>query len=97
MTRGDILFEQINKDMISAMKSKDALTLSTLRMLKGAIDLERINKKLDCVSDDDIITIISKQIKTRKESILEFRKGNRIIIPLKFTLNKKNQNMVKFI
>ena len=31
----------------------------------------------DCVSDDDIITIISKQIKTRKESILEFRKGNR--------------------
>lgn len=77
MTRGDILFEQINKDMISAMKSKDALTLSTLRMLKGAIDLERINKKLDCVSDDDIITIISKQIKTRKESILEFRNGNR--------------------
>ena len=77
MTRGDILFEQINKDMISAMKSKDALTLSTLRMLKGAIDLERINKKLDCVSDDDIITIISKQIKMRNHSIKEFESAGR--------------------
>jgi len=46
-------------------------------MLKGAIDLERINKKLDKVLDEDIVTIIGKQIKTRKESILEFEKGNR--------------------
>jgi len=72
------LLEKINKDIIDAMKSKDSLKLSTLRMLKGAIDLERINKKLEAVSDDDIILLIGKQIKTRKESILEFEKGNRI-------------------
>lgn len=71
------MLEQINKDIVEAMKSKDALKLATLRMLKGAIDLERINKKLDKVLDEDIVAIIGKQIKTRKESILEFEKGNR--------------------
>ena len=71
------MLEQINNDIKEAMKSKDALKLATLRMLKGAIDLERINKKLDKVLDEDIVTIIGKQIKTRKESILEFEKANR--------------------
>ena len=71
------MLERISKDMVEAMKSKDTLKLATLRMLKGAIDLERINKKLDKVTDDDIVVIIGKQIKTRKESILEFEKGNR--------------------
>ena len=71
------MLEIISKDMVEAMKSKDTLKLATLRMLKGAIDLERINKKLDKVNDDDIVVIIGKQIKTRKESILEFEKGNR--------------------
>ena len=71
------MLERINKDIVEAMKSKDALKLATLRMLKGAIDLERINKKLDKVLDEDIDAIIGKQIKTRKESILEFEKGSR--------------------
>lgn len=71
------MLERINKDIVEAMKSKDTLKLATLRMLKGAIDLERINKKLDKVLDEDIVAIIGKQIKTRKESILEFEKGNR--------------------
>lgn len=71
------MLEQINNDIKEAMKSKDTLKLATLRMLKGAIDLERINKKLDKVLDEDIVAIIGKQIKTRKESILEFEKGNR--------------------
>lgn len=72
-----ILLDKINSDIVLAMKSKDSLKLSTLRMLKGAIDLERINKKLEKVSDEDIVSIISKQIKTRKESIAEFLKGGR--------------------
>lgn len=71
------MLDKISKDIVEAMKSKDTLKLSTLRMLKAAIDLERINKKLDKVLDEDIVAIISKQIKTRKESILEFEKGNR--------------------
>lgn len=71
------MLERITKDIVEAMKSHDTLRLQTLRMLKGAIDLERINKKLDKVSDEDIVVIIGKQIKTRKESIIEFEKGNR--------------------
>ena len=71
------MLERITNDIKEAMKSKDTLKLQTLRMLKGSIDLERINKKLEKVSDEDIIVIIGKQIKTRKESIVEFEKGNR--------------------
>jgi len=71
------LLDRITKDIVDAMKNKDTLKLSTLRLLKGAIDLEKINKKLDTISDEDIVVIISKQIKTRKESIAEFEKGNR--------------------
>ena len=52
------MLERITKDIVDAMKSKDTLKLQTLRMLKGSIDLERINKKLDKVSDDDIVVII---------------------------------------
>lgn len=71
------MLDRITKDIVDAMKNKDTLKLSTLRLLKGAIDLEKINKKLDTISDEDIVVIISKQIKTRKESIAEFEKGNR--------------------
>lgn len=68
--------DRINKDFISAMKSKDKEKLSVIRMVKGAIQLEELNKKKE-LTDDEVITIIGKQIKTRKESIVEFTKGNR--------------------
>lgn len=68
--------DRILKDMIAAMKSQDKLRLSVLRMVKGAIQLEEINKKSE-LSDDDVIGVLAKQIKTRKESIAEFEKGNR--------------------
>ena len=68
--------DRILKDMVAAMKSQDKLRLSVLRMVKGAIQLEEINKKSE-LTDDDVIGVLSKQIKTRKESIAEFEKGNR--------------------
>ena len=68
--------DRILKDMVAAMKNQDKLRLSVLRMVKGAIQLEEINKKSE-LSDDDVIGVLSKQIKTRKESIAEFEKGNR--------------------
>lgn len=71
------MLEKIQNDIVNAMKAKDTLRLSTLRLLKGAIDLEKINKRLETLSDEDIYVIIGKQIKTRKESIVEFEKGNR--------------------
>ena len=59
--------DRILKDMVLAMKSQDKLRLSVLRMVKGAIQLEEINKK-STLTDDDVIGVLSKQIKTRKES-----------------------------
>jgi len=70
------MFEDINKKIIEAMKSKDVITVDTLRMLKGAILLEEINKKKN-LSDDEIISIINKQIKLRKDSLIEFEKYDR--------------------
>ena len=68
--------ERILTDLVSAMKNKDKLTLSVLRMVKGAIQLEEINVKHE-LNDEEVVRIISKQIKTRKDSIAEFEKGNR--------------------
>ena len=63
-------------DLTAAMKNQDKETLSVLRMVKGAMQLEEINKKHE-LTDDEFIGVVSKQIKTRKESILEFEKANR--------------------
>lgn len=63
-------------DLVTAMKSQDKETLSVLRMVKGAIQLEEINTKHE-LNDDEFISVVSKQIKTRKESITEFEKAGR--------------------
>lgn len=74
-----MLYETISKDMVNAMKSKDKETLGTLRLLKSAIDLYLVNNKLDRnnASDEVVIDVVSKQVKTHRESIEEFKKGNR--------------------
>ncbi len=68
--------DRILKDIVTSMKEKDKERLSVLRMVKGAIQLEEINKK-ETLKDEDVIGVLAKQIKTRKESIAEFEKGNR--------------------
>ena len=68
--------EKIFNDLMSAMKNSDKEKLAVLRMVKGAIKLDEINNKKE-LTDDEVIAVISKQIKSRKESIVEFKKGNR--------------------
>lgn len=68
--------ERILNDLTKAMKEQNKEVLSVLRMVKGAMQLEEINVKHE-LKDDEVVAIIAKQIKTRKESILEFEKGNR--------------------
>ncbi len=68
--------EQILNDLKEAMKNQDKERLSVIRMVKGAIQMEELNVKHE-LTDDEVIGIIAKQIKTRKESITEFEKGNR--------------------
>lgn len=68
--------ERILNDLKEAMKLQDKDRLSVIRMVKAAVQMEELNLKRE-LSDDEVIGIISKQIKTRKESIIEFEKGNR--------------------
>lgn len=68
--------DKILNDLKEAMKSQDKERLSVIRMVKGAIQMEELNTKRE-LNDDEVISIIAKQIKTRKESIVEFEKGNR--------------------
>ena len=70
------MYDKIKNDIVSALKDKDTLKLQTLRGVKGEVDLEHINKKVE-INDELIISVISHQIKTRRESIIEFEKGNR--------------------
>ncbi len=74
-----MLYEQITNDMKEAMRNKDKETLSTIRLLKSAIDLYKINNKMDrdTVSDEIVIDVAAKQVKTHKESISEFRNAGR--------------------
>ena len=71
------LIEQMGKDIVTAMKEKDTLKLSVLRMVKGAIQLENINNKKE-LNDELFIDVVSKQIKQRNESFEEFSKAGRI-------------------
>ena len=70
------LNERINSDMVSYMKSKDSFSLGVVRMVKGAIQLEKINLKRD-LNDEEVIAVIAKQIKMRNDSISEFTKAGR--------------------
>ena len=71
------LQERINEDLKAYMKSKDTFKLGVVRMVKGAVQLEKINLKKEELSDEEIIKLISKQIKMRKDSISEFTKAGR--------------------
>ena len=68
--------EKILNDLKEAMKNKDKEKLAVIRMIKGAMQIEELNLKREC-TDDEMIGIISKQIKTRKESMVEFEKAGR--------------------
>lgn len=70
------LVDRINEDMKMAMKAQDKETLNVVRMIKSAVQLAKIELKHD-LSDEEVIDVVSKQIKMRKDSIVEFSKASR--------------------
>lgn len=68
--------EQILNDIKNAMKNQNKELLNVLRMVKGAMQLEEINKKHE-LTDEEMVAVLSKQIKTRKETIADLEKSNR--------------------
>ncbi len=67
---------QILEDLKSAMKQRDKLKLSVIRMVKSDIQMKELDLKRE-LSDGEVIDIITKQIKTRNDSIKEFEKASR--------------------
>ena len=72
-----MLSEKINADLKQAMLARDALQLSTLRMLKSAIEYTKIEKKQENLADPEVLAVIQKQVKQRQDSIAGFEKGGR--------------------
>ena len=68
--------DKILADLTTAMKAQDKEKLSVLRMVKGAMLNERIKLGHE-LDDTEMSVLIGKEVKSRKESIAEFEKGNR--------------------
>ncbi|MBR3210444.1 MAG: GatB/YqeY domain-containing protein [Bacilli bacterium] len=70
------MIEQLEKDMIEAMKAQEKERLTVIRMVKAALKQEQIDHKKE-INDELLIDVVNKQIKMRKDSITEFEKGGR--------------------
>ena len=70
------LTEQIQKDIVTAMKAKDEARLSTLRMVKSALHLRQV-EKMAPLDDKEAQAVLATLIKQRKESVEQFTKGGR--------------------
>lgn len=70
------LVEQLDKDMIEAMKNHEKERLTVIREVKAGMKQANIDQKKE-INDELLIDIVSRGIKTRRESIKEFEKGNR--------------------
>ncbi len=69
--------ETIMADIKSAMKNKEAERLSALRLLSSAIKNKEIENRPKELTDNDVISVIKKSIKQRKDSIEQYGKANR--------------------
>jgi uncharacterized protein len=70
------LKDSIQNDIKDAMRAKDAAKLTPLRMLTAAIKQREVDERIE-LTDTDVIALIQKQIKQRRESIAAYEKGNR--------------------
>jgi len=70
------LTERVQKDMIDAMRNKQELRLSTLRMVKAALKNKEIDKR-SALDEKEELQVFSTLIKQRKDSIEAYEKGNR--------------------
>lgn len=84
------LMDRINDDMKQAMKSKDKLKLSVIRMVRSAIKYVEIDKG-SALSDDQILDVLTREVKQRRDSLQEFEKAGRT------DLAEKEQNEIEIL
>ncbi|SFJ09060.1 GatB/YqeY domain-containing protein [Thermoflavimicrobium dichotomicum] len=70
------LVQQIEQDMKTAMKNKEKQKVSTLRMLRASIKKVEIDKR-EALNDEEVLEVIMKEIKQRKDSLAEYEKAGR--------------------
>lgn len=71
------LLEQLNEDMKQAMRAKDKEKLSVIRMVKASLQNEKINLGVEALQEDDELTILSRELKQRNDSLKEFKDAGR--------------------
>ncbi|MBD3860586.1 GatB/YqeY domain-containing protein [Bacillus sp. 28A-2] len=72
------LLEQLNSDMKHFMKNREKDKLIVIRMVKASLQNEAIKLKKDSLTGDEELTVLSREIKQRKDSLHEFSKANRL-------------------
>ena len=72
------LREKILDDIKTAMKSKEADRLGAIRFLQAAVKNKEIELRPNGITEQDIIAVVKKLVKQRRDSIVEFEKANRI-------------------
>ena len=70
------LKEQISEDMKTAMRAKDSGRLATIRLINAAIKQKEVDERIE-LTDDQVLSVIEKMIKQRKDSITQFEAGGR--------------------
>lgn len=68
--------DRIREDMKAAMRSHDAARLSTIRLLLAAIKQREIDEQIES-ADDDVMAVIAKMVKQRRDSVEQYRAGGR--------------------
>lgn len=71
------LLDKLNEDMKQAMRDKEKEKLSVIRMLKAALQNEAIHQGVKDLTPDDEVTVISRELKQRRDSLSEFEKAGR--------------------
>ena len=70
------LVERVQSELVAAMKRRDELSLSVLRMLKSAIQLAQVEKGRDAVlTDEEVVTLVQRLVKQRQEAAEQYRAG----------------------
>ncbi len=72
------LLNRLNDDMKQAMKNKEKEKLSVIRMLKASLQNEAIKHGKQELSEDEELTVLSREVKQRKDSLQEFQNAGRI-------------------
>jgi uncharacterized protein YqeY len=70
------LQQQITEDMKNAMRAKDSARLTTIRMLTAAMKQKEVDERVT-LTDADVLTIVDKLVKQRRDSVAAFEKGDR--------------------